>query len=173
MYFDKSTKTLCEGIEPFSLRALAISKGRTAQISEVTPKLFEDGQEVHLRTVHKDILDEFKTKSKYRKYFSAWIVVGASWNISERRYYYMIRQRFAVFVWVTEDQIQKVPTTQIQLVKGLQQERYRPRVSRFSDHGWNREQQSLDSVLQSDKSQTHFWEAGSCERKLRERLKRR
>jgi len=151
-------------VEPFSLKALAISKGRTTHISEVTPKLFEDRQEVKLKKVYEDILDAFNTKAKYKKYFSAWIIVGASWNIAERRWYYMIRHRYSVFVWVNEDQIEKVSTVQMQIVEGTQKEV--PRVIRNRTSSWVREQQSLDP---NDKS----WEAGSSEERLRERLKRR
>jgi len=165
-YFNKSTRREEEEEEPFSLRALAISKGRTTHISEVTPKLFEYEQEVKLKRVYKDILEEFNTKEKYKKYFSTWIVVGASWNIAENRWYYMIRYGHSVFVWVNADQIEKVNTTQKHLVEGPIREVYRePRFQRRTS-GWVRGQQSLDPNARD-------WEAGMCEEKLRERLKRR
>jgi hypothetical protein len=164
MYFNKSLERVEEDEEPFSLKALAISKGRTTHISEVTPKLFEDGQEVKLKKVYKHILDTFNTKAKYKKYFSAWIIVGVSWNIAEGRWYYMIRHRYSVFVWVSEDQVEKVGTVQKQIVEGTPKEV--PRVIRDRTSSWVREQQSLDP---NDKG----WEAGSCEERLRERLKRR
>jgi len=148
-----------EDVEPFSLKALAISKGRTAHISEVTPKLFEDRQEVKLKKVYKDILDAFNTKAKYKKYFSAWIIVGVSWNIAERRWYYMIRHRYSVFVWVNEDQIEKVSTVQMQIVEGNPKEV--PRVIRNRTSSWVRGQQSLDPQRQ---------ELGS--RKLRRKIAR-
>jgi len=164
MYFNKSMGTVEEDTEPFSLTAFAISKGKTAKISEVTPKLFEDRQEVKLKKIYEGILDEFKTKLKYKKYFSAWTVVGASWNIGERRWYYMIRHH-SIFVWVNEDQIEKVDTVQTQIIKGTPKETFRNHKIRLRE-GWVRGQQSLDP---NDKG----WKAGSCEEKLRERLKRR
>lgn len=167
MYFDKSMGRVEEDIEPFSLKAFALSKGKTAQISEVTPKSFEDGQEVKLKKIYQNILDQIGSKLKYKKYFSAWEIVGASWNIAEGRWYYMIRHRFSVFVWVNEDQIEKVDTAQMQIVKGA------PKEKRHVFHErrpimWVREQRSLDP-----QDKVKGWLAGSCEEKLRERLRRR
>jgi len=163
MYFNRSMGRVEEDIEAFSLKALTLSKGKTARISEVTPILFEDGQEVRLKKVYKEILDEFKTQSRYKKYFSVWIVVGASWNIPEHRYYYMIRNRFIAFVWVTEDQIEPAGL-QTKIVEGP--ERYVQRAQRNNVPSWVPGQQSLDP-------KTKDWTTGSCDMHLRERLRQR
>jgi uncharacterized protein (DUF2461 family) len=164
MYFDRSTKRAEHYIEPFSLKALAISKGQTSQISEVTPILFEDEQEVRLKKVYKEILDEFKSKSKYKQYFSVWIVVGSAWSIPEEQYYYMIRNRFAVFAWVTDDQIKKAGV-QKQIVEGPTSYYRKPRFNK-REPSWVSNQQTLDS---SPRARVL---ADMCDINLHDRLKR-
>lgn len=135
MYLDESTGKLFEGEEQFSLKALAVSKGKTAFKSETTPQLFESGDEVKLNKIYRGIYDELKTKLKYKKYFSTWIVVGSGWSVTAERWYYMIRLRLQTFVWVTEDQITKVSSTQTQMVDGPREERFRRRqMNRLSDY---------------------------------------
>ena len=163
MYFDKRVGRADYDVEPFSLKALAISKMKTSLISKVTPILFEDGQDVKLRRVYKNILDEFKTKSKYKKYFSVWTVVGASWNIREGCYYYMIRNRFSVFVWVTAEQIEKAGV-QKQIAEGPT--RYPTGRPPPRGPDWQPGQQSLDPNVTD-------WRAQNCEYVMHVRLKHR
>lgn len=147
MYFDKVTNNVCDDVEPFSLKAFAISKGKTTRISEVTPKLFESEQEVKFKKVYPELYKQLPWKLKCKRYFSVFTVVGASWSIEEERWYYMITQRRRVFFWVNDDQIKPVETVQTQLSIGSRTERFRQRNMRQStglDWPW---QQSIEKFL--------------------------
>jgi len=149
MYFNKARNNLCDDVEPFSLKALAISKGKTTRISEVTPKLFETEQEVKFKKVYPELYKQLPWKSKLKRYFSTFIVIGASWSIDEGRWYYMITQSRRVFLWVNEDQIKSVQTAQTRLSNGPCTERFHRRnirQNRRLSFGWP-QQQNIDNYL--------------------------
>jgi hypothetical protein len=161
-YFNSASGKVDFDVEPFSLKALVMSEGKTCLLSEATPVLFKSGQQVLLNEVYKRILDLFRTKLKYKKYFSTWIVVGSAWNIMKKRHYYEIRQGFDVCEWVTAEEIRNAGS-QKEIAKGPYYIRQTPYPRR--SFGWVSEQQSLDPDPESR------WDAKAADAKLRERLR--
>lgn len=148
MYFDKTTEQLCDRIEPFSLAAFAISKGKTACESDVTPQLFTAGQEVKLKEFYPELFKRLPWKSKYKRYFSAFTVIGASWSIDDKCWYYLITQRRRVFFWVDDNQITPFQTVQAQLSKGPRVERlHRRSVRKTRLDWWPLQQQYIEKFL--------------------------
>lgn len=167
MYFDATLEKPVDRVEPFSLAALAISKGKTALISEVTPQLFEEGQEVKLRKVYPHLYEGLLKKPSYKKYSSAFTVVGASWSIEKQCWYYMIRYKHQIFLWVTDDQIKKA-SLQTHLAEASEERyRYHPKSKRTTC--WNSDQQPLDASL----GNVDRWKAGSADVDLKARLAKR